>query len=142
MKAKRKAKKSRRWGNTKAAYKSELRQLQERLSDNGDGRQIPDRNLAEYRRQRDALRKKYGVGEFKHTAQVGEGSGLPFNKTRFYQCGRKVLFVSQAEATQRADEIAQEGGAPMRVYQCDWCHGWHLSRVKADEQVEVSDEAV
>jgi len=137
MKAKRKVKKSRRWGNTKAAYKNELRALQERLSDNGDGRHIPDGRLPEYRRQRDALRKKYAIGEHKHTGRVGEGSGMPFNKTRFYQCGRKVLFVSQAEAQRRAGEIEQESGTQMRAYQCDWCHGWHLSRVKADEREEV-----
>lgn len=55
----------------------------------------------------------------------------PISRSRFYQCDRKFLFVSQTEATSRAESIRAKGGPAMRPYHCPHCNGWHLARVKA-----------
>jgi hypothetical protein len=38
----------------------------------------------------------------------------------------KTAYRSQNEALGAADERRQESGAELNVYQCDFCHAWHM----------------
>jgi hypothetical protein len=60
-------------------------------------------------------------------------SNYRVQRTRFYQCGRKTLFLDEQSAKTRAGQINKaEGYQKMEAYQCNCqgCHGWHLRRVK------------
>ena len=38
----------------------------------------------------------------------------------------KTAYRSQAEALSVADERRQDSGAELNVYQCGFCHAWHM----------------
>lgn len=55
----------------------------------------------------------------------------PINQTRFYQCGRKVLYLSENEAQRAADRVFSKRGVRLEPYKCPWCgNGWHLRKKK------------
>ena len=43
------------------------------------------------------------------------------------ECGKKKRYASEAEARTTADHQARTTGKELNVYECPWCHGWHLS---------------
>lgn len=53
--------------------------------------------------------------------------------TKFYQCGRKALFLDEDSAQRRARQINAQGGVKLEAYQCncDGCRGWHLRKARA-----------
>lgn len=57
---------------------------------------------------------------------------IPINQTRFYQCGRKVLYLSKPEAERAADRVYSKRGVKLEPYNCPHCgrNGWHLRKVK------------
>ena len=38
----------------------------------------------------------------------------------------KVRYDTQADALSAAEERGAESGAELHVYQCPYCHGWHM----------------
>lgn len=54
-----------------------------------------------------------------------------FAENRQYrQCLRKVKYKTEAEARVDADGInAKEGTEVVQVYECDWCHRFHVGRI-------------
>jgi hypothetical protein len=50
-----------------------------------------------------------------------------FKEIRRTQCSRKQRYESEAEARATADHQARASGRELKVYQCPWCRGWHLS---------------
>jgi hypothetical protein len=50
-----------------------------------------------------------------------------FAEIRHSQCGRKKRYPSEDEARATADHQARATGRELRVYECPWCRGWHLS---------------
>jgi hypothetical protein len=43
------------------------------------------------------------------------------------ECERKQRYASEAEARATADHQARATGTELKVYECPWCRGWHLS---------------
>ncbi len=50
-----------------------------------------------------------------------------FEEIRQSQCGKKNRYESEEEARAMADQQARATGKELRVYECPWCRGWHLS---------------
>jgi hypothetical protein len=42
-------------------------------------------------------------------------------------CRRKTRYETEREADDAAYRARMEG-AELSIYQCPWCHGWHLTR--------------
>lgn len=40
----------------------------------------------------------------------------------------KVRYASKSDAIIAADERSREADAPLGVYECAYCHGWHMGR--------------
>lgn len=49
------------------------------------------------------------------------------------QCYRKVRFPDDSIAHLRVNEIVDEGGPQLYVYECGNCNGFHLTKNKAVE---------
>ena len=43
------------------------------------------------------------------------------------ECERKQRYASEADARATADHQARSTGKELKVYECPWCRGWHLS---------------
>lgn len=53
------------------------------------------------------------------------------NRSRFYQCDRKVQYASKQDAEDAINAIqGRDSTARLRTYQCKHCNGWHLARKK------------
>ena len=50
-----------------------------------------------------------------------------FKEIRRQECSRKKRYASEAEARATADHQARTTGTELKVYECAWCRGWHLS---------------
>ena len=50
-----------------------------------------------------------------------------FKEIRRQECARKKRYATQGEARATADHQARTSGRELRVYECTWCRGWHLS---------------
>jgi len=50
-----------------------------------------------------------------------------FKDIRRSECERKKRYASEAEARATADHQARASGKELKVYECPWCRGWHLS---------------
>ena len=46
---------------------------------------------------------------------------------RSRECERKQRYASEADARATAEHQARTSGRELRVYECVWCRGWHLS---------------
>lgn len=44
------------------------------------------------------------------------------------QCGRKTRYSSELHAESRAASLGARYGVDLRVYHCDLCGGWHLTK--------------
>lgn len=53
-----------------------------------------------------------------------------FFESVFFQCGRKVQFISKQDAESRVRAILRRDGVKMKAYNCPHCNGWHLAKVK------------
>lgn len=50
-----------------------------------------------------------------------------FEQLRHSQCGKKTRYETEADARATADHQARASGRELKVYECPWCRGWHLS---------------
>jgi hypothetical protein len=50
-----------------------------------------------------------------------------FNEIRRSECGKKKRYETEDEARATADHQARARGRELKIYQCPWCRGWHLS---------------
>ena len=50
-----------------------------------------------------------------------------FAEIRRSECGKKKRYESESEARATADHQARVTGKELKVYECSWCRGWHLS---------------
>jgi hypothetical protein len=50
-----------------------------------------------------------------------------FNEIRRSECGKKKRYATEDEARATADHQARASGRELKVYECSWCRGWHLS---------------
>jgi hypothetical protein len=50
-----------------------------------------------------------------------------FEQLRHSQCGKKQRYETEADARATADHQARTSGRELKVYECPWCRGWHLS---------------
>jgi hypothetical protein len=46
----------------------------------------------------------------------------------------KATYTTQSEALSVADERAVDAGVGLNVYQCDFCHGWHMGSAGGRER--------
>lgn len=52
---------------------------------------------------------------------------LALDATHWRRDGRaKTRFATRAEALSAAEERSAEAGAPLNVYRCAYCGGWHM----------------
>ena len=49
-------------------------------------------------------------------------------KRSYWSCEKKMRYKTQADATMRADRFFRLRGTRLRVYYCDNCHGYHLTK--------------
>lgn len=58
----------------------------------------------------------------------------PGKKVERYICGRtgKVMFPRKVDARTSANFRMAKGADPLRVYECEHCGQWHLSREKRE----------
>lgn len=47
---------------------------------------------------------------------------------RWHQCGRKFRHATEADALDTQAALYRKNGSVVRVYQCQWCAGWHVGR--------------
>ena len=50
-----------------------------------------------------------------------------FADIRRRECERKRRYPTEEEARATADHQARASGRELKVYECSWCRGWHLS---------------
>ena len=50
-----------------------------------------------------------------------------FEQIRRSECGKKKRYDTEGEARATADHQARASGKELKVYECSWCRGWHLS---------------
>ena len=50
-------------------------------------------------------------------------------------CRRKTRYASEREADDAAYRARMEG-VELWIYQCPWCHGWHLTRAGGESRRE------
>ena len=53
------------------------------------------------------------------TTSLKEGTG---------SCFRKHAYVTEAEAEQKREERQGKGSPPLRIYRCQICSFWHLTK--------------
>jgi len=49
-------------------------------------------------------------------------------KFKYFSCSRKVRYATQSEATRQARKAEKERGVEIRVYFCNFCNGYHLTK--------------
>lgn len=52
------------------------------------------------------------------------------NFSQLQQCGRKNLYVSEAEVKAEINRIKQKRNVELRYYRCPFCKGYHLAKKK------------
>ena len=50
-----------------------------------------------------------------------------FAEIRERECSRKKRYPTEEDARATAGHQARASGKELRVYECSWCRGWHLS---------------
>jgi len=50
-----------------------------------------------------------------------------FKEIQRQECRRKRRYETEADARATADHQARASGRELKVYECPWCRGWHLS---------------
>ena len=50
-----------------------------------------------------------------------------FAEIRRSECGKKKRYETREDARATADHQARTTGKELKVYECAWCRGWHLS---------------
>jgi hypothetical protein len=50
-----------------------------------------------------------------------------FKEIRRSECGKKKRYETYDDARATADHQARTTGRELKVYECSWCRGWHLS---------------
>ena len=50
-----------------------------------------------------------------------------YGATAHYSCGRKMRYESYDDALHQALKRLRKGAMQLRVYECPYCHGWHLT---------------
>lgn len=54
---------------------------------------------------------------------------LAIDASHWRQDGRpKVRYATKGDAAIAADERSKDAGAPLGIYECAFCHGWHMGR--------------
>lgn len=49
-----------------------------------------------------------------------------------WECGRKSRYRTEGKARQYAHKVAGERGVVLKTYQCRFCLGWHLAKLKPE----------
>ena len=69
-------------------------------------------------------RKRKRRARIKRDAEVTEKYGREAHRA----CGRKVRYSSKEAAEAKANRSMRiYSSPPLKVYQCPYCHGWHLT---------------
>lgn len=50
-------------------------------------------------------------------------------RARHRMCGSKVRYRDHTEAVTMIQKAERRRGTPLRAYDCDLCHGFHLTRI-------------
>ena len=57
-----------------------------------------------------------------------------YGASAHYSCGRKMRYESYDDALHQALKRLGRGAVMLRVYECPYCHGWHLTKKPLDDE--------